>query len=60
MFGFATITREIAIPTKDDPPPDALSVRSFDELTRELPPARTFELDSLDAERTTSRSTSPR
>ena len=43
LFGFATITREIAIPTKDDPPPDALSARSFDELTRELPPARTFK-----------------
>ena len=43
LFGFATITREIAVPTKDDPPPDALTVRSFDELTRELPPARTFE-----------------
>jgi hypothetical protein len=47
LFGFATITREITVPAKEDPPPDALSVRSFDELTRELPPARTFErLDS--------------
>ena len=43
LFGFATITREIAIPTKEDPPPDALTVRSFDELTRALPQARTFE-----------------
>jgi len=43
LFGFARITREITVPTKADPPPDALSVRSFDELTRELPPARTFE-----------------
>ena len=51
VFGFDTITREIAIPTKDDPPPDALSVRSFDELTRALPPARAFELlDSEDEE----------
>src|SRR5687767_13494223 len=51
LFGFDTITREIAIPTKDDPPPDALSVRSFDELTRALPPARAFEpLDSEDEE----------
>ena len=47
LFGFQTITREIAIPTKEDPPPDALSVRSFDELTRELPPPRTF--DTVDA-----------
>jgi hypothetical protein len=46
LFGFATITREITVPTKEDPPPDALSVRSFDELTRALPPARTF--DSVD------------
>src|SRR5262245_43497422 len=43
LFGFAPITREITVPTKGDPPPDALSVRSFDELTRELPPARTFD-----------------
>jgi hypothetical protein len=51
LFGFATTTREIAIPTKEDPPPDALSVRSFDELTRALPPARTFEtVDPLDDE----------
>src|SRR6185295_5761147 len=51
VFGFDTITREIAIPTKDDPPPDALSVRSFDELTRALPPARVLEpLDSEDEE----------
>lgn len=42
LFGFDTITREIEVPTKDDPPPDALSVRSFDELTRALPPARAF------------------
>src|SRR5688572_120387 len=32
LFGFDTITREIEVPTKDDPPPDALSVRSYDEL----------------------------
>jgi trimeric autotransporter adhesin len=51
LFGFATITREIEIPTKADPPPDALSVRSFDELTRVLPPARTFEtVDAPDKE----------
>jgi hypothetical protein len=51
LFGFATITREIAIPMKDEPPPDALSVRSFDELTRALPPARVFDtLDSADDE----------
>jgi len=43
LFGFATITRKISVPTTADPPPDALSVRSFDELTRDLPPARTFE-----------------
>jgi hypothetical protein len=43
LFGFATITREITVPTKEDPPPDVLSVRSFDELTRALPPARVFE-----------------
>ena len=43
LFGFAPITREIVIPTTADPPPDALSVRSFDELTRELPSARTFD-----------------
>jgi trimeric autotransporter adhesin len=47
LFGFDTITREIAVPTKDDPPPDALRVRSYDELTRALPAARVFEpLDS--------------
>src|SRR5688572_31294821 len=43
LFGFARITREITVPTKGDPSPDALSVRSFDELTREMPPARAFE-----------------
>ena len=43
LFGFATITREITVPTNADPPPDALSVRAYDELTRELPPARTFD-----------------
>ena len=48
LFGFARITREITVPTKADPPPDVLTVRSFDELTRELPTARVFE--SVDAE----------
>jgi len=43
LFGFATITRDVTVPVTEDPPPDALSVRSFDELTRELPPARTFK-----------------
>ena len=47
LFGFATITRDVTVPLTDDPPPDALSVRSFDELTRALPPPRVFEpLDS--------------
>ena len=51
VFGFDTITREIEVPTTDDPPPDVLSVRSFDELTRALPPARAFEPpDSEDEE----------
>jgi hypothetical protein len=51
LFGFATITREITVPATEEPPPDALSVRSFDELTRALPPARVFEiLDSADDE----------
>ncbi|MGH9238095.1 MAG: carboxypeptidase-like regulatory domain-containing protein, partial [Vicinamibacterales bacterium] len=51
LFGFDTITREIEVPTKDDPPPDALSVRSYDELTRALPPARAFKpRDSEDEE----------
>ena len=51
LFGFDTITREIEVPTKDDPTPDALNVRSFDELTRALPAARAFEpLDSEDEE----------
>ena len=43
LFGFATITRDVTVPLTDDPPPDALSVRSFDELTRALPAARVFE-----------------
>jgi hypothetical protein len=43
LFGFATITRDVTVPVTEDPPPDVLSVRSFDELTRELPAARTFE-----------------
>ena len=43
MFGFATITRDVTVPVTEDPLPDALSVRSFDELTRALPPARTFD-----------------
>src|SRR5687768_14435097 len=43
LFGFATITRDVTVPVTEDPPPDVLSVRSFDELTRDLPPARTFE-----------------
>jgi len=51
LFGFGTITRQIEVPTKADPPPDALSVRSYDELTRALPAARVFEsLDSADDE----------
>jgi hypothetical protein len=51
VFGFDTITRDIEIPTKQDPPPDALSVRSYDQLTRALPAARVFEpLDSADDE----------
>src|SRR5688572_6743635 len=40
MFGFATITRDVTVPVTEDPPPDALSVRTFAELTRALPPAR--------------------
>src|SRR5687767_2608707 len=43
LFGFATITRDVTVPVTDDPPPDAMIVRSFDELTRALPPARVFE-----------------
>ncbi|MGH9238287.1 MAG: carboxypeptidase regulatory-like domain-containing protein [Vicinamibacterales bacterium] len=43
LFGFETITREIKVPTNEEPPPDALIVRSYDELTRALPPARVFE-----------------
>jgi trimeric autotransporter adhesin len=47
LFGFETIARQIEVPTKADPPPDALSVRSYDELTRALPPARVFENASV-------------
>jgi hypothetical protein len=43
LFGFATITRDVTVPVTDDPPPDAMIARSFDELTRALPPARVFE-----------------
>jgi carboxypeptidase family protein len=51
LFGFDTIRREITVPTKDDPPPDALSVRSYDDLSRALPAARVFEpLDTADDE----------
>ena len=51
LFGFETITRDVAVPVTADPPPDALSVRSYDELTRALPPPRVFEtLDSADDE----------
>ena len=46
MFGFATITREISVPAQSEPPPDALAVRSYDELARDLPPARFFEDDA--------------
>jgi hypothetical protein len=55
LFGFATITRDVTVPVTEDPPPDALSVRSFDELTRALPPARMFEssLVRLKADTTT-------
>ena len=50
MFGFTTITREISVPVTSEPPPDALEVRSYDELTRDLPPARVFEADSVEDE----------
>ena len=50
MFGFATITRDVTVPVTEEPLPDALSVRSFDELTRALPPARAFEVDEADDE----------
>ena len=50
MFGFATITRDVTVPVTEDPLPDALSVRSFDELTRALPPPRAFEVDEADDE----------
>ena len=50
MFGFATITREISVPAPTEPPPDALAVRSYDELTRDLPPARLFEDEAADEE----------
>ena len=47
LFGFTTITRDVTIPATEDPPPDVLSIRSFDELTRDLPPARVFENSSV-------------
>jgi hypothetical protein len=47
LFGFETITRQIEVPTNADPPPDALRVRTYDELTRALPPARVFENASV-------------
>ena len=50
MFGFETIRREITVPANGDPPPDPLTVRTFDELTRELPAARTFDDDARDDE----------
>ena len=36
MLGFETITREITVPAENEPPPDTLAVRSFDELAREI------------------------
>ncbi len=42
----------------EEPPPDALGVRSFDELTRALPPARVF--DDPTSPRTTSEPVEPR
>jgi hypothetical protein len=50
LFGFATITREINVPAESEPPPDALAVRSYDELARDLPPARFFEDNAAEDE----------
>jgi trimeric autotransporter adhesin len=36
MLGFEPITREITVPAEKEPAPDALAVRSFDELAREI------------------------
>lgn len=41
MLGFDTITHEITVPPEHEPPPSALTVRSFDELARYIPPAET-------------------
>jgi len=43
MFGFTPVEREIAVPAEKESPPEALAVRSLDELTRATPAISTAD-----------------
>lgn len=49
MLGFAAIRHEIKVPAGEEAAPSALTVRSFDELAREMPPAETTSVPPLSA-----------
>ena len=40
MLGFSTVTREVTVPTEGTPPPFELTLKSFEELSREQPVQR--------------------
>ena len=37
MLGFTTLTREVTVPSEGDPAPFELTLKSFEEISRELP-----------------------
>src|SRR5688500_3302724 len=40
MLGFTTVKRDITVPTEGEPPPFELALKSFEEISRELPVQR--------------------